>query len=88
MKKKQCCEDYNGTVDMTNSCIFCKAYLPKKKAVKEFSNCCEMGLYQLNGELFCKGCNMSFNPESTHKALKSTQKSDIISHYQAKLEDK
>jgi len=23
---KKCCENYNGTLDVTNSCIFCKEY--------------------------------------------------------------
>jgi len=27
MKTNKCCELYNGTVDITNSCIFCKTYI-------------------------------------------------------------
>ena len=26
---KQCCESYNGVKDTTNSCIFCKTYIPR-----------------------------------------------------------
>jgi len=29
-KKLDCCKHYNGDVDITNSCIFCKTYLGKK----------------------------------------------------------
>jgi len=27
--EKKCCEHYNGTKDITNSCIFCKTYIPR-----------------------------------------------------------
>ena len=27
--EKKCCEHYNGKKDMTNSCIFCKTYIPR-----------------------------------------------------------
>lgn len=28
-KGKKCCKNYNGMLDITNSCIFCKTYIPK-----------------------------------------------------------
>ena len=31
-EQEKCCEDYNGDLDITNSCIFCKAYIPRKMA--------------------------------------------------------
>ena len=36
--EKKCCEHYNGTKDITNSCIFCKTYIPRNtdKRLKEF----------------------------------------------------
>jgi len=35
---KQCCESYNGMKDITNSCIFCKTYIPTytEKRLEEF----------------------------------------------------
>jgi len=27
--ENKCCEHYNGTKDITNSCIFCKTYIPR-----------------------------------------------------------
>jgi len=27
--EKKCCEHYNGKKDITNSCIFCKTYIPR-----------------------------------------------------------
>jgi hypothetical protein len=26
----KCCPKFNGTLDITNSCIFCKTYIPRK----------------------------------------------------------
>jgi hypothetical protein len=35
MKKEKCCESYNGTLDITNSCIFCKSYIPNEEDKRE-----------------------------------------------------
>ena len=36
--EKKCCEHYNGKKDITNSCIFCKTYIPRntEKRLEEF----------------------------------------------------
>lgn len=74
MKQKQCCLDCNGMVDITNSCIFCKAYLPKNEL--EVSICCGYALDpdKFSGSPLCYNCRSTFIPKSTKKPLKSTQK--------------
>ena len=33
MNYKKCCENYNGDVDITHSCIFCKTYLGRFREI-------------------------------------------------------
>lgn len=36
---EKCCEDYNGDLDVTNSCIFCKKYfLPQGDTVEDWES--------------------------------------------------
>jgi len=45
MKKiKKCCKSYNGMLDITNSCIFCKTFIKKQtrnsKLLEDFNEYC------------------------------------------------
>lgn len=75
MKETKCCKNYNGTLDITNSCIFCKTYLPKDFGKVKANN--NEPLSSPSQEAICADCGAKF------KMIK-----DAIKHSSEKEEQK
>jgi len=58
---KKCCNNYNGTLDITDSCIFCKTYIGKPKSSFDI-----VDLYTVSGvpssslKRMCKEAKISY----------------------------
>ncbi len=77
-EEKKCCEDYNGDVDVTNSCIFCKKYLGSTKKPEW-----EIGLGQLASKAWKDGLwhsesELLISLKSFIKDLLSRQRDEMI----------
>ena len=35
---KKCCKNFNGTLDITNSCVFCKTYMGENLDMEELND--------------------------------------------------